>query len=50
MDVARYKLPPCWVKASMLHAALVGLDSTSGKSRGFLVVTQPAAAATAPTA
>lgn len=39
MDVARYKLPPCWVKASVLHEAMGGTDSTSKKSRGFLVVT-----------
>jgi hypothetical protein len=41
MDVARYKAPPCWVSAPMLHAALQGIDTTSGKSRGFLVVTRP---------
>jgi len=41
MDVARYKSPPCWVKAAVLHEALVGIDTTSGKSRGFLVVTRP---------
>ena len=44
MDVARYKAPPCWVKAPMLHAALQGIDSTSGKSRGLLVVSRPGAA------
>ena len=44
MDVARYKAPPCWVSAPMLHAALQGIDSTSGKSRGFLVITRPDAA------
>ncbi len=38
MDVARYKEPPCWVKAAVLHAALRGTDPTSQKSRGFLVV------------
>ena len=38
MDVARYKLPPCWVKAAVLFEALTGTDSTSGKSRGFLTV------------
>lgn len=38
MDVARYKAPPCWVKAVVLHEALRGTDSTSQKSRGFLVV------------
>lgn len=47
MDVARYKLPPYWVKASALHEALVGVDTTSGKSRGFLVVTRPAKPAAA---
>ena len=47
MDVARYKAPPCWVKAAMLHEALVGLDTTSGKSRGFLVVKRPAATTSA---
>ena len=36
MDVARYKLPPCWVKAAVLHEAMTGTDSVSGKSRGFL--------------
>jgi hypothetical protein len=41
MDVARYKLPPCWVKAEMLYIALTDVDSTSGKSRGFLIVRLP---------
>ena len=41
LDVARYKLPPCWVKAEVLHQAITGIDSSSGKSRGFLVVTRP---------
>lgn len=45
LDVARYKAPPCWVSAAMLHEALVGIDSTSGKSRGFLVITRPDAPA-----
>lgn len=38
MDVARYKLPPCWVKGEMLYNAMTDIDSTSGRSRGFLVV------------
>jgi hypothetical protein len=38
MDVARYKLPPCWVKATALYQALSGIDSASRKSRGFLIV------------
>ncbi len=41
MDVARYKAPPCWVKASMLHEALLDIDTSSGKSRGFLIVSRP---------
>ncbi len=41
LDVARYKSPPCWVKAGMLHEALVGIDTTSGRSRGFLQITRP---------
>jgi hypothetical protein len=43
MDVARYKLPPCWVKAALLYDALKGTDSVSQKSRGFLLVSRPAA-------
>lgn len=38
MDVARYKAPPCWVKAAVLYEALSGTDSTSQKSRGFLII------------
>ena len=41
LDVARYKLPPCWVPAAVLHEAISGTDTTSGKSRGFLIVTRP---------
>lgn len=40
MDVARYKSPPCWVTAPVLYEALAGTDSTSQKSRGFLIVTR----------
>lgn len=42
MDVARYKSPPCWVKARTLHSALQSMDTVSRKSRGFLVVSLPA--------
>jgi hypothetical protein len=38
MDVARYKSPPCWVKAEVLYKALASIDSVSQKSRGFLIV------------
>jgi hypothetical protein len=44
LDVARYKLPPCWVKAEVLHEAITGIDSSSGKSRGFLIVKRPTSA------
>ena len=40
MDVARYKLPPYWVKSAMLYNAMTDVDASSGKSRGFLVVEQ----------
>jgi hypothetical protein len=45
MDVARYKLPPCWVKATMLYDAMAGTDQASQRSRGFLVVRRSAASA-----
>jgi hypothetical protein len=47
MDVARYKAPPCWVTAPVLYEALQGIDPTSGKSRGFLVVSRPDASPSA---
>jgi hypothetical protein len=43
MDVAPYKSPPCWVKAEMLYNALTGVDATSEKSRGFLIVSRRSA-------
>ncbi|QDV85799.1 phytochelatin synthase family protein [Planctomycetes bacterium TBK1r] len=39
MDVARYKLPPCWVRHPLLHSSMVTVDSSSETSRGFLVLT-----------
>ena len=47
MDVARYKSPPCWVKAEVLYNALTGEDSVSQKSRGFLIITRRDGLATA---
>jgi hypothetical protein len=38
MDVARYKYPPVWVKTDALFAAMNTGDPSSGKSRGFVVV------------
>jgi hypothetical protein len=42
MDVARYKLPPAWVKANLLFESLQGVDGSSGKSRGYIIVTRKA--------
>jgi hypothetical protein len=42
MDVARYKLPPCWVPADVLHRAMHAVDSVSGQSRGFLILERKA--------
>jgi hypothetical protein len=36
LDVAKYKYPPVWTKTSDLFAAIQGIDSTSGKSRGLV--------------
>lgn len=38
LDVARYKYPPVWVSAEDLWQAMATTDSTSGKTRGFVLV------------
>ncbi|PZD75232.1 hypothetical protein C1752_00520 [Acaryochloris thomasi RCC1774] len=38
LDVARYRYEPLWVEAEALWKAINTLDSTSGKSRGFVLV------------
>ena len=38
LDVARYKFPPVWVTAADLFDAMNTLDTESGKTRGFIVV------------
>lgn len=38
LDVARYKFPPVWVTAEDLFNAMNTLDTDSGKTRGFVVV------------
>ncbi|MCF6777236.1 phytochelatin synthase family protein [Thiotrichales bacterium 19X7-9] len=38
LDVARYKYPPVWVKSEELFKAILGIDSISKKSRGFIIV------------
>ena len=38
LDVSRYKYPPVWVKAEELWKAMATVDSDSGKTRGFVLV------------
>jgi len=40
LDVSRYKYPPIWVKATDLWRAMATMDSVSGKTRGFVLVSQ----------
>ncbi|HEY9879602.1 MAG TPA: phytochelatin synthase family protein [Leptolyngbyaceae cyanobacterium] len=46
LDVSRYKYPPVWVKAEELWQATNTVDSVSNKTRGFLLISPLAAAAT----
>jgi len=39
LDVARYRLPPVWIEASSLWKAMQAVDSESGRTRGFVIVT-----------
>jgi hypothetical protein len=38
MDVARYKYPPFWVTTDLLWAAMATIDTSSGRHRGYIVV------------
>ena len=38
LDVARYRYPPVWVSAEVLWNAMRSIDSSSGRSRGLLVI------------
>jgi hypothetical protein len=40
LDVSRYKYPPVWVKAVDLWQAIKTVDTDSGKTRGFVLVTK----------
>jgi hypothetical protein len=40
LDVARYKYPPVWVEAEDLWQSMATVDSTSGKTRGFVLVSR----------
>lgn len=41
LDVAKYKYPPVWVSLHSLREAIATLDSTSGQSRGLVLVSVP---------
>ncbi len=41
LDVARYKYLPSWATAETLYAAMNTPDSSSGKTRGYVVVRKP---------
>lgn len=38
LDVARYKYEPSWITAETLYAAMNTIDTTSHKTRGYVVV------------
>jgi hypothetical protein len=45
LDVSRYKYPPVWVTTAVLFAAMNTLDADADASRGWVVVSVPAAGA-----
>eukprot|EP00520_Triparma_pacifica_P016586 CAMPEP_0118635362 /NCGR_PEP_ID=MMETSP0785-20121206/2035_1 /TAXON_ID=91992 /ORGANISM="Bolidomonas pacifica, Strain CCMP 1866" /LENGTH=161 /DNA_ID=CAMNT_0006526389 /DNA_START=675 /DNA_END=1156 /DNA_ORIENTATION=+ len=47
LDTARFKYPPHWVHVSKLCAAMGRIDSSSGRSRGFAVLSYESDNATA---
>lgn len=38
LDVARFKYPPHWVSAEKLYDAMLPIDSTTGKARGWITL------------
>lgn len=38
LDVARFKYPPHWVSAERLWRAMAGIDSATGRARGWVVI------------
>ncbi|VIO94743.1 Phytochelatin synthase family protein [Brugia malayi] len=38
MDVARFKYPPHWVPLTILRDAMLSIDTTTGKPRGYLLL------------
>jgi hypothetical protein len=41
LDVARYKYPPAWISFDQLFTAMLRVDSSSGQSRGVIVISNP---------
>ena len=41
MDVARFKYPPHWVPLSVLYKAMLDKDTSTDKSRGYLMLSLP---------
>ena len=42
LDVARFKYPPHWISAEHLWQAMAGIDSATGRARGWLVIRRSA--------
>jgi len=40
MDTASYKYPPTWVELPKLYEAMNTIDGASGKSRGYVEVSE----------
>ena len=40
LDVARFKYPPHWVPTEKIFEALSSIDETTGKSRGYFIVSK----------
>jgi len=43
LDVARFKHPPHWVPLTEMHEAMKRIDKDTGRSRGFMVISERAA-------
>ncbi|CAK8543633.1 unnamed protein product [Lathyrus sativus] len=41
LDVARFKYPPHWVPLSVLWEGMNYIDESTGKSRGFMLISRP---------
>jgi hypothetical protein len=44
LDVARYRYPAVWVTTPDLWRAIRSIDTSSGRSRGVVIIEAPAAA------